>query len=344
MPVDLSELSSFRTTATAKTVYFLQDEEQLYEIAERVATTPLWMVLGEGSNVLFVGDYAGMVVVNRLRGIEINTLDSAQTTAAHSTVRVTVAAGENWHQLVLQMSQSGYYGLENLALIPGSVGAAPVQNIGAYGVEVADFIESVTVFDLSTQTTQTLAAADCGFAYRNSHFKRPDWRSRYIIIAVTFRLSQQFNPVLTYQGLQEHNTPTPHNAEQLIARIIDVRQSKLPDPAVLPNAGSFFKNPLISYQQLQQLQVDYPMIPSFPVDAETVKVPAAWLLQSCGFKGKNTASGAGVYEHHALILVNRGGASGKSLWMLAKEMIDAVQTKFSITLSPEVRIISSLSG
>lgn len=343
MPVDLSELNSFRSAAVAETVYFLQHEEQLCELAERISAASSWLVLGEGSNVLFVDDYAGMVVVNRLRGIEVNIVDSAETVAANSTVSVSVAAGENWHQLVLQMSQAGYYGLENLALIPGSVGAAPVQNIGAYGVEVADFIESVKVFDLTTQTIKTLVAADCGFAYRNSHFKRPDWRSRYIIIAVTFSLLRQFNPVLTYQGLQETHVPLPQTAEQLITRIIAVRQSKLPDPAVLPNAGSFFKNPLVSCQQLQQLQTDYPMIPSFAVDAETVKVPAAWLLQRCGFKGKTTADGAGVYEHHALILVNRGGASGKSLWALAEEMIAAVQAKFSITLSPEVRIISSLS-
>lgn len=358
MTVDLSTYNSFRVAATAENVYVFNDISQLPELAEQLSSGKPWLMLGEGSNVLFVNDYAGTVVVNRLRGVTIAANSAANSIsqlaanpiedlaannsgvdlAADKTVLVTAAAGENWHEFVLQMGQGGYHGLENLALIPGSVGAAPVQNIGAYGVEVADCIHSVTVFDLQTKTTQVFAADDCGFAYRNSHFKRDDWRLRYIIIAVTFQLQRQFRPQLTYQGLQGDTTIS--TAKQLIDRVIAVRQSKLPDPNILPNAGSFFKNPLVSRGQLQQLQQRYPQMPYFDVDAQQVKIPAAWLLQTAGFKGKTTDSGAGVYEHHALILVNHNGrADGKALWQLAADMIAAVEQQFAITLSPEVRII-----
>lgn len=351
-PVDLSAFNSFRTAANAQSVYVLKDIKQLPELSQQLtAANSSWIILGEGSNVLFVGDYAGTVVINRLKGISLaaeseplvaakeTTKVAAGTTA--ETASVIVAAGENWHQFVLKMSQLGYHGLENLALIPGSVGAAPVQNIGAYGVEVAEFIESVTVFDVTTHTTKQLPAKACGFAYRDSLFKSNEWRLRYIIIAVTFTLQRQFSPVLTYQGLQSQ--PPLKTAQELIQRVIDIRQSKLPDPKILPNAGSFFKNPVVAAKQLKQLQIEYPKIPYFTLDDDTVKIPAAWLLQTCGYKGKKTTGGAGVYEHHALILVNHGGASGQDVWALASDMIAAVQKKFSITLTPEVRLIPSLS-
>lgn len=331
MSTDITHLITFRTASTADAVIYLTEPEQLSSALTALYGKP-FVVLGEGSNVLFTSHYAGTVIVNQLTGINL-------VSETDMTVTITAASGENWHQFVVKMNQSGYHGLENLALIPGTVGAAPVQNIGAYGVEVAEFIESVTVYDLNTQTFSTLMGKDCGFAYRNSYFKHPEWRNRYMITAVTFHLPKAFSPVLSYQGLAEDGKP--NDASALLARVIAVRQSKLPDPANLPNAGSFFKNPLVSREQLTAIQVKHPDVPYFDIDEHTVKIPAAWLLQTAGFKGESRPNGAGVYEKHALILVNRGGASGADMADLAHDMIARVQELFHITLTPEVRFIGS---
>ncbi len=327
--VSLVNLTTFHTDALAKQLIIIDNLSVLDSLPDTLANQD-FIVLGSGSNVLFADDYHGIVILNRLRGIKIIKEDKQQAF-------IEVAAGENWHHLVVQLNQQGLYGLENLALIPGTMGAAPVQNIGAYGVEIADFIDSVTVFDLVTKTFKSFAHRDCGFAYRNSYFKQTDWRKRYIITAVTLRLSKKFAPILSYQGLCLPNPP--QTATELLNRVIAVRQSKLPDPTILPNAGSFFKNPIITRSQLSLLQEKYTDIPYFTIDTDNVKVPAAWLIEQAGFKGYRQKNGAGVYDKHALILVNHEKAHGREIYRLACDIMAAVKDKFSIDISPEVRII-----
>ncbi|MBS9781931.1 MAG: UDP-N-acetylmuramate dehydrogenase [Gammaproteobacteria bacterium] len=331
LSVNLCNLTTFHTTAFAKQLIIIDRLSVLDDLPHRLENQD-FIVLGSGSNVLFADDYQGIVVVNRLHGINIVQEDNQ-----HALIEV--AAGENWHNLVVNLNQKGLYGLENLALIPGTMGAAPVQNIGAYGVEVANFIHSVTVFDITTKDFKTFTTDECGFAYRNSYFKQTDWRKQYIITSVTLRLSKTFTPVLSYQGLCQPDTPK--TATELLNRVITVRQSKLPDPEILPNAGSFFKNPVISRHQLKQLQETYTDIPYFEIDTDSVKVPAAWLIEQSGFKGYKLENGAGVYEKHALILVNYGQAHGRDIYRLAIDIMKEVKNKFTIDISPEVRIMVS---
>ncbi|PID64946.1 MAG: UDP-N-acetylenolpyruvoylglucosamine reductase [Cardiobacteriales bacterium] len=331
--VDLTAFTTFQTTAFAQDLLIINKRSDLNTLTDRLGSRS-FIVIGGGSNVLFADDYNGVVIVNRLRGIEIIE-ESTQN------ARIKIAAGENWHDVVIKLSQQGLYGLENLALIPGTMGAAPVQNIGAYGVEIANFIDSVEVFDLRTKTFNHLSPNDCDFSYRNSKFKTNEWRQRYIIVSVTLCLSKTFAPILSYQGLCQPDSPT--TAQQLLQRVIDVRQSKLPDPAVLANAGSFFQNPIISRVQLQKLQAKYRDIPYFDIDNDKVKIPAAWLIEQAGFKGHQQQNGAGVYDKHALILVNHGKAHGKEIYALAREIMTSIKDKFAIDISPEVRIIGTIT-
>jgi len=336
MPSNLSAYTSLQTPAYAQTLFFLKQQTQLSELAATLAKssgkTP-FIVLGCGSNVLFSSDYKGTVILNRLKGLALIDEDDASAT-------ITIAAGEVWHDCVLSLSTQGYHGLENLALIPGTVGAAPVQNIGAYGVEIASFIKSVSVFDLIQQKMIDMAAKDCGFAYRDSHFKKTDWQQRYVITAVTLKLKKRLLPVLTYQGLAQQ--PSPQTAAELIERIVSIRQNKLPSPEQLPNAGSFFKNPIIKTNALQALQKDHPDIPFYAAAHDAVKIPAAWLIERTGFKGVTYPSGAGVYEKHALVIVNHHQASGSKIYQLACDIMASVKQQFNISLTPEVRIIGHL--
>ncbi len=329
--VDLTPLTTFRTAASAQQLLVLKHRHDLLALPSQLANK-VFIVLGSGSNVLFVDDFAGVVVHNALTGMTILT-----ETAEYADIRL--AAGEIWHDSVKKLSQSGFYGLENLALIPGTVGAAPVQNIGAYGVEIADFIQFVEVFDLATAEFVKFSASDCQFAYRHSVFKRHAYRQRYIITAVVLRLHKQFAPVLSYHGLLA--VGEPQTPADLLAQVITLRQQKLPDPAVLPNAGSFFKNPVVTHEVLASIQQQYTNVPYFTVDATQVKIPAAWLLEQAGFKGHARANGAGVYEKHALILVNRGDAHGREIYALACDMMKAVKQQFGIDMVAEVRLVGA---
>ncbi len=333
--VDLTHLTTFRTSAMARHLVELSDVAQLKTISQQLKdnnSLENFIVIGGGSNILFANDYNGTIILNRLKGKHIVSEDEER-------VSIRCGAGEIWHDIVCEMSEKGFYGLENLALIPGTIGAAPVQNIGAYGVEVANFMTSVEAFDICDNAIKTFTADECEFAYRDSVFKREENRYRYIITSVTLTLSKVFNPVLTYKGLYEGLTKSKLTASDLLQRVIEVRQSKLPNPDDVPNAGSFFKNPIVSKELFNQLQEEYENIPSFMVDERTVKIPAAWLLQTAGFKGLCRDNGAGVYEKHALILVNRGNAHGRDIYQLACDMIEKVQQQFGITIEPEVRII-----
>jgi UDP-N-acetylmuramate dehydrogenase len=290
------------------------------------------LLLGEGSNVLFVDDYPGVVVTMQARGVEVLGADA-------DAVRIRVAAGEHWDDFVHWTLGHGYAGLENLILIPGSVGAAPMQNIGAYGVEVGEFIESVESFDLRERRFATFTNTQCEFGYRDSIFKRrPD---RWLITAITVGLPRTRAPRIDYAGLREelqrmgamHPAPV-HVAEAVVA----LRTRKLPDPRVIGNAGSFFKNPVVPLAHAEALRRDHPRMPGWPTGDGTSKLSAAWLIEDCGFKGLREGD-AGISNRHALVLVNHGHATGAQLWALARRVRDGVRERFGVALEPEPRII-----
>lgn len=289
-------------------------------------------VLGGGSNVLLTGPVKGVVVRNRLKGISLLREDD-------SNVWLRVAAGEIWHELVLHTISHGWGGLENLALIPGTVGAAPIQNIGAYGVEAKETIESVSYFDLEEERMVTIENEACQFGYRDSVFKHT-LKGRVLITSVVFKLSKHpfFNT--SYGAIEEElhkmgvDTPSVNAVAQAV---INIRSSKLPDPAKVGNAGSFFKNPTISRSEYNNLLAAYPGMPHFKVSEELVKVPAAWLIEQCGWKGHRRGD-AGVHDRQALVLVNLGTATGAELWHLSGEIVSSVQERFSIVLEREVQV------
>ncbi len=311
------------------------------------------LVLGGGSNLLFAGNPQGVVL--SLCGQKIALIDDDRAATAADTAIVRADAGVEWHALVLWTLGHGLCGLENLALIPGTVGAAPIQNIGAYGVEVCERVHCVEVFDRVERTVRRIAAADCGFAYRDSVFKRtPD---RHVVVAVEFVLSRTPAMRLDYTGLGEElaamqvDTPRPSQVAEAVCRI---RRRKLPDPAVLGNAGSFFKNPIVALQQADALAGEHPDLPVFPLapfpadaaahglEAATArrKLSAAWLIDACGWKGHRDGD-AGVSDSHALVLVNHGQASGLQLLDLARRIAVSVDERFGVALEPEPRIIGA---
>jgi UDP-N-acetylmuramate dehydrogenase len=291
------------------------------------------LCLGGGSNVLFIKPFPGIVLRNEIPGIEV--LEEST-----HTVKVKVGAGVVWNDFVQFCLQHQWGGVENLALIPGSVGAAPIQNIGAYGVEVKDVIEAVEVLDVSTMETQSLMRNQCQFGYRDSVFKRQG-KGRWIVTAVEFTLTK--NPQLkTHYGAIESEllkmgvkVPTLLDVAMAVTRI---RQSKLPDPKHLGNAGSFFKNPVIPKAQFAALKQNYPDMVGYPDKEGFVKVAAGWLIESCGLKGYRMGS-CGVHKEQALVLVNYGGATGYDILELSEKVKEAVQAKFQIGLEAEVNLI-----
>ncbi len=287
------------------------------------------LVLGGGSNVLFTCDFHGLVLINQLQGIE----RSESADAWH----LRVAAGENWHELVCWTLAQGLPGLENLALIPGSVGAAPVQNIGAYGVELCDVCEYVEVYQISTDSLLRLPAAECDFGYRHSRFKQ-DPGQDHIITAVGLRLPKQWRAVREYGPLR--NLPAEADARLIFDTICRLRREKLPEPEQLGNAGSFFKNPTVSRSLADALSADYPGMPRFAAGAEQVKLAAGWLIEQAGLKGFRLGQAA-VHAEQALVLVNLGGAAAAELVRLAREVRQRVQARFGIQLEPEVRFIGA---
>lgn len=291
-------------------------------------------VLGGGSNVLFPEDYHGLIIKISIPGITVLSEDSR-------TVVIRVGAGVVWDELVSHCLKMEWGGLENLSMIPGLTGAAPIQNIGAYGVELKSSFVSLDAIQLTTGRTEQFDKKMCRFGYRDSIFKS-SLKGQYLITAVTLRLDKtaklhlsygNLREVLSYEGIEQ---PTIHDVSRVVRRI---RSSKLPDPAVIGNAGSFFKNPVIKRNQYELLQEKAPEVPGFDLGNDRVKVPAAWLIEQCGFKGKRDGD-AGVHEQHALILVNYGKASGRQLLRLAYSIQQNVSEKFGIILQPEVNIVS----
>ena len=291
------------------------------------------IILGGGSNVLFTKDVDGLVLKNEIKGIEI-----VRQNQDHIYVRV--GAGENWHQLVMYCVQNNYAGIENLSLIPGNAGASPMQNIGAYGVEIKDVFEELEAYHIGENRLQVFRLADCNFGYRDSIFKNK-YKGQFVITSVTYRLNKKpvfntsygaINQELEHMGIKELSIQAISNA------VINIRSSKLPDPNVIGNAGSFFKNPIISNIHFNDLLKHYPDIPSFPAKDAFVKVPAGWLIEKCGWKGYRRGD-AGCYTKQALVLVNYGHATGQEIFALSDDIIQSVRNKFQIELEREVNIV-----
>lgn len=297
--------------------------------SSRMKDSP-FLILGEGSNVLLLENFAGTVVLNRIKGIKID--EDVEAWKLH------VGAGENWHQLVKTTLEKGITGLENLALIPGMVGSAPIQNIGAYGVELKDVCAYVDVLNLHNGNIERLHRDECQFAYRDSIFKH-QYQSGYAIVAVGFSLSKQWHPVLTYGDLKTLN-PATVTAWEVFNAVCTMRQSKLPDPAITGNVGSFFKNPVIRHEQAAELLARFSDMPHYPQPSGEVKLAAGWLIDRCQLKGLRIG-GAAVHQQQALVLINAENATPQDFVALAREVRAQVGEKFDVWLEPEVRFIKA---
>ena len=291
-----------------------------------------WLHIGGGSNLLFTGDYEGVILHSAIKGTEIVYEDD-------EAVHVRVGAGEVWDDFVAYAVNQGWYGAENLSLIPGEVGASAVQNIGAYGMEAKDLIVKVEALEVTTGNDSVFTNTECRYAYRESIFKK-EWKGRYIITYVTYRLSKSPQFHLEYGNVKgelekQGCVLTLKNVRDVIIRI---REAKLPDPKVQGNAGSFFMNPVIPRMQYESLLAKYPEMPHYKVDEEWVKVPAAWMIDRCGWKGKRMGN-AGVHDKQALVLVNCGGATGKEIITLSQHIQQSVYESFGIAIVPEVNFI-----
>jgi UDP-N-acetylmuramate dehydrogenase len=293
-------------------------------------------ILGGGSNVLFVHDYPGLVIRIASSGCEEISADG----------EIKVAAGENWHDLVSNCLRSGLHGFENLALIPGTVGGAPIQNIGAYGVEIGKFISEVEFLDLETGKIRLFSREECEFGYRDSIFKN-QLSNQIVVLSVSFHLNQSKSPNINYPSLNaaieaklmKASSGVGVTSELVFDTVCKIRRARLPDPALIGNAGSFFKNPVVSQVKHDQLRVQFPDLPSFPTsDTELVKIPAAWLLDQAGWRGRSRGEAA-VHKDHALVLVNSGEATGEDIFLLAQEMSQSILDVYGIALETEVRII-----
>ncbi|MEM8662440.1 MAG: UDP-N-acetylmuramate dehydrogenase [Pseudomonadota bacterium] len=293
------------------------------------------MPLGSGSNVVFAGDIERVVLHMSTRGIQI-------IEDGNSSVVLRIAAGENWHELVASSVQRGWYGLENLALIPGTVGAAPIQNIGAYGVELAPMVERVHCLEFESGQACSFDRKQCEFAYRDSVFKNA-LKDQFVITAVDLRLQREARVKTDYPALADHlqqGRLTEVTPQQVFDAVVAIRRSKLPDPEEVPNAGSFFKNPVVSASRAEELIRDFEGLPHYPQADGGVKLPAAWLIEHCGWKG-HRRDDLGVHPEHALVLVNYGCNQVKSLLQLAREIADSVLDVFDIALEIEPRVYGS---
>ena len=285
-------------------------------------------------------DFEGIVVHSGVKGIEEVSSLSSHGEKPETGLLLRCGSGETWDDVVAYAVAHGYYGMENLSLIPGEVGASAVQNIGAYGSEVGDMIKCVEAVAIATGEVVTIHREECGYGYRQSRFKG-EWKNRYLITRVTFRLSKTFEPRLNYGNIraalaeQGIETPTP---EQLRQTIINIRNAKLPDPKVQGNGGSFFMNPVVSKAKFEELAAQYPGIPHYTVDDGHEKIPAGWMIEQCGWKGRSLGR-AGVHDRQALVLVNRGGATGQEVVTLCETIRRDVRERFGIDIHPEVNIV-----
>ena len=328
----LKDCNTFGVDVTTKLYTEIHNLDDIQAFLEWKAQSKLpALLLGGGSNLLFKNDYKGLVAKVCLLGKEVTEDDTKHTF-------ISVAAGENWHEFVRWTISQGHAGLENLSLIPGTTGAAPIQNIGAYGVELADHFYSLQAVNLENGDVLEFDKERCKFAYRESFFKAHGL-DKLLITSVTFALPKKPEWKINYAGVREALDNKEINAKSISDVIITLRQSKLPDPAVIGNAGSFFKNPVLTLQQWETLKSDYPNLPGYTQADGSIKTSAAWIIDQCGWKGFRKGD-AGVSKHHALVLVNYEKASGKELWTVAQDIIASVENKFSISIEPEPRVIA----
>jgi UDP-N-acetylmuramate dehydrogenase len=332
--VNLKPYNSFSLPAVAGTLVRITSDADVRRVVDhpQLGTAPKF-VLGGGSNIILTKDMPQTVLKVEVRGIRL-VEDRADAWI------VEAGAGESWHELVAQSLANGWPGLENLAMIPGTVGAAPVQNIGAYGVELKDRFESLDAVDLVTGRTVTLHAGICAFGYRDSVFKH-SLAGRTVITRVRFRCPKPWQPVLGYLDLERKIAETgiqAPSAQQVFDWVCAIRRAKLPDPQVLGNAGSFFKNPVVTPEQCRDIIGRDPEIVHYPLPDGSIKLAAGWMIDACGWKGK-TVGQAGVYEKQALVLVNRGGAIGSEVMLLAGAIQESVYGRFGIRLEPEPLVV-----
>lgn len=332
--ISLLPYNTFHLNVLAKRFASFKNGDDLGEVLVSEKNHHNLMILGGGSNILFTKNFDGLVLKNDIPGIE-----TVHEDADH--VYVKVGAGENWHKFVMHCIDSNFAGVENLSLIPGNVGASPMQNIGAYGVEIKEVFHDLEAMHLKERTVHTFSLNDCAFGYRDSIFKRSH-KNRFAILNVTFRLNKRpkFNTSygavdqeLTRMGVKELSIRAISQA------VINIRSSKLPDPALIGNAGSFFKNPTVPLSFFETLKKEYPAVPGYKVSDEEMKLAAGWLIEQCGWKGFRIGD-AGCHAKQALVLVNYGHATGEEIYDLSEKILTTVQKKFNVLLEREVNVIS----
>lgn len=330
--VSLKPYNTFGIDARAESLFRLTESDDLNRLQSLKSSKPI-LILGGGSNILFTQDFAGTVILNELKGIQFSPLSP-------DTMLVKAAAGENWHSFVMHCIENEWGGIENLSLIPGKVGASPMQNIGAYGVEIKDTFHSLEALDLHTGLIKTFYKDDCRFGYRESIFKNSA-RNRYLIVSVTFGLSRrnhQFNTSYGAINDELEKMKAGPSLRSISNAVISIRRSKLPDPAVTGNAGSFFKNPVVSNEHAEAIKAQHPDLVCYPVSDKEVKLAAGWLIERAGWKGFRKGQ-AGVHPKQALVLVNYGGARGSEILELSQNIMDDVANKFGVQLQREVNVI-----
>lgn len=331
--ISLKNYNTFGIDVKARKFISVSSLKELEDILQQTYASEMF-ILGGGSNILLTRDIDKTV-------IHIGILGKKIISATKNEVIIEASAGENWHQLVLWALEHDFGGIENLSLIPGNVGTAPIQNIGAYGVELKDVFVSSKALNIQTLEEKTFDLEECGFGYRNSVFKNK-FKGNFIITSVQFRLSKKDHKLHTGYGainayLAEKEIVNP-GIKDISDAVISIRQQKLPDPRVLGNSGSFFKNPVIKPEKYHELQIEFPGIPSYPAVDSLVKIPAGWLIDTAGFKGYRKGD-AGVHQNQALVLVNYGQATGQEILALAREIQEKISDLFGISLEPEVNIL-----
>ena len=331
--ISLKKLNTFGINVKCKLFYEINNKGNLKEL---IKTNQFkqnnYLILGGGSNILFTEDYDGLIIKNEIRGIDIIDEDD-------ETKKIKVGAGENWHQFVLWTIKNELSGIENLALIPGNVGASPIQNIGAYGVEVKDFIDKVWTINLKNGKEKIFTNSECKFKYRDSIFKN-ELKDQYIILYVSFKLSKL--PMLNtkYKDINSEllSLSLEKSTKNICNAVINIRKRKLPDPKKIGNSGSFFKNPVIEKEKFEYLKKIYPNIIGYKISSTEIKLAAGWLIDQCGWKGYRYKD-AGVHKNQALVLVNYGEATGREIINLAEKIQNSVKKKFDVNIYPEVNII-----
>lgn len=327
--VSIQALHTFGLPVFAERVISAETPQQLVDAWQQAVQQQCpAILLGEGSNMLFLEDFSGWIILNRIRGIHVRESDDFW--------HLHVGAGENWHELVCYSLEQNFSGLENLALIPGCVGSSPIQNIGAYGVELKDVCEYVDVLNLSSGDTSRISAEGCQFGYRDSIFKH-QFREGYAIVAVGLILPKIWTPVINYGDLSQFNTQTV-TSKEVFDSVCAMRNSKLPDPKMTGNAGSFFKNPMVSPEAVAQILASYPNAPHFPQPDGQEKLAAGWLIDMCQLKGYRIG-GAAVHQQQALVLINLDHATSSDVLELACYVRHQVAERFNVWLEPEVRFI-----